>query len=469
MTLCVVGLDHTTAPVDVRERLAFNPADLPAALLQLTTQNNGSRPLLTEAVILSTCNRVEVYGLASDTGTAKNIIKFLAQFHGLEKEFFAPSLYFHTGQDVVNHLCSTSAGLQSLVLGEAQIQGQVRNAHEVAQQVGSMGPVLSRLFRQAIVTGKRVRHETMLGQGAASISQAGVELARQRLGCLEGKTVLLVGSGQVSELAAQNLLANGARDLLIVNRTLANGQALAERYGARNFAYDELIYAMSLADIVISSTAAPVTVIHRHHIEMAMHTKRSQKGMAVEVNGHDNPSSTAMLLIDLAVPRDIDMDVGELPGVDLYTVDHLQMAVNETLERRSAAVATAQRIIKEETKAFQDWMATREALPALSTLRQHAEQLRDKEIQRARRQLGNLSDEQWGAVEAMSRSLVNKLLHSPTLRMKHAAANGDGMRYAAMLCDLFDLNLDLEFDEEVYHSLILNHRERVRDKEICDV
>lgn len=465
MNLCVVGLDHTTAPVEVRERLAFSPADLPAALLQLTSRHNGTRPLLSEAAIVSTCNRVEIYGVAADAGTARNIVRFLAEFHDLAEEQFVSSLFFYSGKEVPEHLCATAGGLNSLVLGEAQIQGQVRTAHEVAQEVGSLGPVLSRLFRQAIVTGKRVRHETDLGQGAASISQAGVELARQRLGSLEECSVLLVGSGQVSELAAQNLLANGARNLLIVNRTLAHGLELAERYGARNFAYDELTHAMAQADIVISSTAAPVTVIHRTHVETALRAKLEQRSVGAHHNGSSPPAT--MLLIDLAVPRDIDTDVTEVPGVHLYTVDHLQAVVNSTLERRGAAVATARKIVNQEVRAFEEWFASRGALPALASLRQHAEDLRNAELKRAWRHLNTLSPEQWHVVEALSRSLVNKVLHAPTLRMKQAAANGEGQRYAAMLCDLFDLNI--EEVEEILRPVVLDRRELIRDKEICDV
>ncbi len=465
MNLCVVGLDHTTAPVEVRERLAFNPADLPAALLQLTRRHNGTRPLLAEAVIVSTCNRVEIYGVTADAGTARNIIHFLSEFHGVPEEQFVSSLFFYTGKEATQHLCETAAGLNSIVLGEAQIQGQVRNAHEAAQQTGSIGPILSRLFRQAIITGKRVRHETQVGQGAASVSQAGVELARQHLGSLEGRRVLLVGSGQVSELAAQNLLANGAHDLMIVNRTLANGMALAERYGARNFCYEELTDAMAQADIVISSTSAPVTVIHREHVAAALQTRAAQQELAVERNGI--PASNEILLIDLAVPRDIDSDVSEVPGVYLFTVDDLQAVVKSTLERRTAAVQAARKIVQQEVNTFHEWLTTREALPALSRLRQHAEELRTNELKRAQRQLDSLSSEQWHVIEALSRSLVNKLLHSPTVRMKHAAANGDGLHYAAMLCDLFDLNV--EDLEEMMVPMIMDRRERVRETETCDV
>lgn len=428
MNLLLVGLDHTTAPVDVREQLAFNQADLPAALRQLTTCRDGRPALLDEAAILSTCNRVEIYGAASSASTAREIVGFLERFHGVERERFVASLFFYTGEAVVRHLCATAAGLHSLVLGESQIQGQVRTASETARQVGTLGPVLSQLFRYALTAGKRVRSETLLGSGAASISQAGVELARQRLGQLEDCSVLLVGSGSVSELAVQNLIENGARELMVVNRTYDHGLNLAVRYGARAFTFDDLVTAMAGANIVISSTAAPVAVIQRAHVEQALQARRG--------NGcpHD------MLLIDLAVPRDIAPDVAHVPGVHLYTIDDLQGVVQHTLEQRHAVVTEAERIVEEEVAAFKAWLREQDALPALAALRQRAEATRNAELERAFKRLATLSPEQQQVVEAFSRSLVNKLLHDPTVRTRDAAARGDGGRYAAMLADLFNLS-----------------------------
>jgi len=435
MNLLLVGLDHTSASVAVRECLAFSATALPEALSQLAGQNNGHQPLLTEAVIISTCNRVEVYGVfdgesdeAAQKEVAQKIVNFLAAFHQTPADQFASSLFFRFDEEVVTHLFETAAGLRSIVLGEAQIQGQVRKAYDTAQRVRTTGPILSRLFHHALATGKRVRHETLLGTGAASVSQAGVELARQRLGTLEGRCVLLVGSGQVSELAAQNLLANGAENLLVVNRTYENGQELAARYGARALTFDELPYAMGLADIVISSTAAPTTVIQRAHVEAAMQAKLARGETAPE-----------MLLIDLAVPRDIETDVGTVAGAYLATVDDLQSVVNKTLEHRNAVVTVAKRIVSNEVHDFGAWLRIHQTLPTLSTWRQHAEELRDSELKRAMRRLSTLSPEEQYVVEALSRSLVNKLLHFPTLRTKSAAALGDGQRYAEMLRELWEI------------------------------
>ncbi|WP_129674754.1 glutamyl-tRNA reductase [Candidatus Chloroploca sp. Khr17] len=435
MKLLLAGLDHTTAPVEIRERLAFSTTDIPAALMQLTTAHDDCPALLSEAVILSTCNRVEIYGVTHGATTAQSLVRFLADFHGLEEEQFAQALFFFSGESVARHLCATASGLRSLVLGEAQIQGQVRTAFEAAQSAGSIGPILHRLFQHALTSGKRVRSETALGQGAASVSQAGVELVRHRLGNLAGCRVLLVGGGEVSELAAQNLLANGAESLIIVNRTSARAQQLARQYNAMAMGFDDLPEALSLADIVISSTAAPVPIIYREHVVNAMTTKTQAR--AVGVSGpREQP---CMLLIDLAVPRDIAGDVASVPGVHLCTVDDLQEVVRATLGHRAGAVSTAEAIATAEVAAFQAWCQTQDAVPALTRLRERAETVRNAELDRALRRLRDLSPEQRTVVEGLTRSLVNKLLHPPTRCLRDAAAHGDGQRYAAMVTELFNL------------------------------
>jgi glutamyl-tRNA reductase len=432
MTLILAGLDHTTAPVHLRERLAFSPTDLTAALTQLTQAVDGRPPLLAEAAILSTCNRVEVYGVAHGGTTARSLVQFLSAFHCLPEEEFAHTLFFLHGDHVARHVCATAAGLRSLVLGEAQIQGQVRSSFEHGQTAGTVGPVLHRLFQHALTAGKRARSETALGLGAASVSQAGVELARRRLGELRGRTVLLVGGGEVSELAAQNLLANGAGQLMIVNRTLARGQALAERYGAEALTFEDLPRALVRADIVISSTAAPVPIIYPSHIADALDFKAQLRAAGVQ-------AAAEMLLIDLAVPRDIHGDVACMPGVHLCTVDDLHEVVRATLGQRAHSVERAEAIAVEEVEAFEAWLRTQDAVPALTMLRERAEALRDAELQRALRRLGDISPEERTVIESLTHSLVNKLLHTPTRRLRDAAAQGDGQRYAAMVSELFNL------------------------------
>jgi glutamyl-tRNA reductase len=441
MNLFMVGVDHNSASVAIRERLAFSETALNEALVQLTRPTNGGAPLLREAVILSTCNRVEIYAVSDHPDAEHHIVDFLTRFHNLDESDFYDSLFFHFEEEVVRHLFETTAGLRSIVLGEAQIQGQVRKAFLIAQRVRSVGALLSKLFSKAINTGKRVRHETRLGEGAASASQAAIELAERRLGSLEGCSVLLVGSGKMSELAAQNLLAHGARHLMVTNRTYERGLALAARYGAQTYRFEDLQQALTEADIVISSTAAPGSVIHREHIAMAMQAKVEQVDVYQCVAGGGSCYATIcqpeMLLIDLAVPRDIDTDVTEIEGVHLFTVDDLQQVVDSTLAQRNGHVVAAYQIVEDEAHDYNAWLRSQKTLPVLSSWRRYAESVRDAEVKRAMRRLESLTPEEQYVVEALSRSLVNKLLHNPTLRAKHAAAEGDGQRYADMLRDLW--------------------------------
>ncbi len=439
MRLFFAGLDHTSASVAVRECLAFRPDTVIDALHLLTRPHADYPALLRESVILSTCNRVEIYAVfPHDTdpqAIEDQVVGFLAGFHHLPSERFANLLHFAYDIDVVQHLFETTAGLQSLVLGEAQIQGQARKAFSIAQRAGTAGTVLSRLFNRALACGKRVRRETALGRGAASVSQASIELAARRLGDLSGRNVLLVGSGKVSELAAQNLLAYGAHRLMITNRTYENALELANRYGAQVYRFDELATALTHADIVISSTAAPHYVLHPEAITAALQHRTS---VLQHTHGSDAPPAE-MLLIDLAVPRDIDPDIASIPGAYVYTVDDLDEVVQDTRHRREAEVSCAQQIVREEVDSFITWLDSQQIMPVLSVWRQRAEALRDAEVQRALRHLGELSPEQQLVVEALSRSLVNKILHTPTLRTRHAAAQGEGERYAEMLRDLWGI------------------------------
>lgn len=426
MNLFLVGIDHTTAPIALRERLSFSAAEVPVALAQLTASDNIG---LAEATLISTCNRVEIYGVGTDTHALAATARFLAAFHGLSYDEVAPCLVTRTGVEVAAHLCATAAGLHSIVLGEAQIQGQVRAAIDIAQQTRTSGPLLNGLFRHGLAAGKRVRHDTALGKGAASVSQAGVELARRQLGGLRGKRVLLVGSGTMSELAVKNLQAYGVTDVLITNRTADHATTLAEHYGAQAIAFEALPAALGTVDIVISATAAPQPIITKAMVERALVTRHER------VAEQRHP----LVMIDLAVPRDIDPAVAELSGVRVATVDDLQDVVQATLTQRRGELAHAQQIVAQEVAAFERWLREQETLPALASLRQQAETLRQHELQRALRRLGDLSPDQRQAIEVLTQSLVNKLLHAPTLRLKDAAATGEGTRYAEMMRDLFAL------------------------------
>lgn len=418
MLLFAIGLDHHTSPVEVRERLAFRPSQLGAAFAALRGEVG-----LREAAILSTCNRVEVYGVADALDAPGRVAAFLHDFHAITPRALDGAFYTHTGADAVEHLFGTVSGINSLVVGESQIQRQVREAAGLAAGHAALGPILNTLFQQALAVGKRVRTETAIGRHAASVSQAGVELARSLLGDLNNAHVLLVGSGKVSELAAKNLLDNGARAITLVNRTVEHARRLAQQWGGRALPFDQLQAALNEADVVISSTSAPHSVIHPQHA-----------GAAIAARG-----GRPLILIDLAVPRDIDESVADVPGAHLYNVDDLHSVVARNLERRRGEIEAARAIVADETRAYMRWLHAREVVPTLNELRAHAERIRQREVERALRRIGPLSEREQQIIEAMSQGIVNKLLHQPTVRLKQHTAEGDGLRYAATLQELFGL------------------------------
>ena len=396
--LVVVGLDHTTAPIELRERLAFAAADIPAALRELAGEPDGS--LLEQAAIVSTCNRVEIYGVARTRVGREDIGRFLALRRGVDRRSVTRALYAHCDDEVAHHIAAVTAGLHSLVLGEAQIQGQMRRALDLAVAAGTAGPELRRLFEAAISAGRRVRARTALGRGVASVPQAGVELVRQRLGTLEGATVLLLGAGTVGELAAKHLRARGGRELIVIGRDAARAERLAERHGGRTLPAVRLTDGLALADVVVSSTGSPQPVLRREHIEAAL-TRRAGGG------------AERMLLLDLALPRDVDDGVRGLPGVELYRIDDLEQVVVQTIARRSADLPAAYAILRREVAHFTAWLAGRRASAALGSLGAMAEAERAEELARTLAQLPALSRRDRELLDAMTQRLVQKLLHGP--------------------------------------------------------
>jgi glutamyl-tRNA reductase len=339
LELVAVGLDHTTAPIELRERVAFADADIPAALEQLT---GSTAALLEQAAILSTCSRVELYGAARLGPRPDQLASFLEHYHGLEPGELSGALYVHRGDQVAHHLAATAAGMHSLVPGEAQIQGQVRTALEHALAAGSAGPELRRLFESAIAAGRRVRSRTRLGRGVASLPHASVELARRRLATLDRSTVLLIGAGTIAELTAKHLAKHGVRELLVLGRDVARAERLAGRHGGR--AVVRLADALARADVVISATGAPGAVVHPDDLA--------------------SRAASPLLLIDLAVPRDIDPAVARVPGVDLYTLDDLRAVVEQALVERRAELPAARSVLRDEVARFTTWLRRREAVMA---------------------------------------------------------------------------------------------------------
>ncbi|HUG42004.1 MAG TPA: glutamyl-tRNA reductase [Longimicrobiales bacterium] len=423
MSIAVVGLNHETAPVEVRERFVFSEGEAREALAELT-----SAGVVREAVLLSTCNRTELYGAAGDdrTEAAQDAARaLLAERAGMAPAEAERYLYRRSAQDAVRHLFRVTSSLDSMVVGEAQIQGQVREAYETAlalRERGVVGPVLSRLFESALSVGGRVRSETRLGTGAASVPSAAVELARKIFGSLKGHRALILGAGQMSELALECLAGDAVENVVVANRTTRRAEALAAKVGGRSAGYEDLPRLLREADIVMSATAAPHYMLTRAMLD------------EVFPRGRQDP----LLVVDLALPRDVEPAAGEVSGVFLYDIDDLRQIVEDNRARRENQVPDAEAIVDAAVEDFWRWYASLDVVPVLRAMRDRAERLRAAELEKALRKLAHLSPEDRAVVEALAIQLTNKLLHDPTVRLKEGVGNGrpviaDTARY------LFDL------------------------------
>jgi glutamyl-tRNA reductase len=411
MNLTLVGLSHQATPIAVRER-AFVPLPRAAELAaELATDG--------EAVCLSTCNRTELYLVGADA--ARRALGALAALSGLPDEELRAVVYRLADEAAALHLFRVAAGLDSMVPGEGEILGQVRAAFEA----GSTGPVLDRLFRQALHAGKKARAETAIAESPASVSSAAAALAQQVFGQLRGCRVLLVGAGHVAELAARGLAARGAQIAFVANRSPHRADALAARFGGQGIPFEQAAAVLGEIDVLVSSTGAPGRALSRDRVEEAL---RGRKGRP-------------LFLIDLSVPRDLDPAIHELDGCYLYDIDDLESVVASSLAGRRREAARAEAIVAEEADRFREWQASREVVPAIASLRAWAEEIRAAELARARGRLG-LSESQEAAVESVTAQIVNKLLHLPTVRLKEAAAGADGGSYAQAVRHLFGLGDD---------------------------
>ena len=400
--IVVVGLNHETAPVAVREALAFPKERLPEALRRVREEAG-----LAEAVILSTCNRVEVYGRAAEV-SLDAVSAFLARFHGRAPEDIAPHLYRLEGEAAVRHAFRVAASLDSMVMGEPQILGQVKDAYVWAEKAGSLGSVLNALRNRSISAAKRARSETAIGRNAVSVSHVAVELARKIFGELRDRAVLLVGAGKMSELAARQMVRDGARATVLGGRTFEKAEQLAAALGGRSAPFEALGIELAQADIVISGTGAPGVVIHREDVAAAQAARRRGR---------------PLFLIDIAVPRDVAEDAGKVPGVFLYDLDDVKKVAESNLRERKREAAGAERILDEEVRAFLEWRRSLDVVPLLVDLRRRADEIRKAEIEKARGRLGPLTPEQERAIDAATTAIVNKLLHGPTVQLKEMAGN----------------------------------------------
>jgi len=401
MALLTLGLNHKTAPVDIRERLTFGPDVIVGALRSLSQQ-----PAVGEALILSTCNRTEIYS-AADEGGLEAVRHWLCDFHGLPRDGLGRYLYVHLDQDAVRHLLRVSSGLDSMVLGEPQILGQVKAAFRTASQAAVTGKLLGRLFQHAFSVAKQIRTDTAIGSSPVSVAFAAVSLARQIFTDLSSQCALLIGAGETIELAARHLHQHGIGRMIVANRTLERAHLLANQFDAYAIALTELSHHLAEADIVISSTASPLPVLGKGAVESALKKRKHRP----------------MFMVDIAVPRDIEAEVSTLNDVYLYTVDDLEEVVQENQRSRREAAEQAEEIIELHANEFMAWLRSLDAVGLIQDYRAQAHRVRDEVLEKALRQLesGKPAEE---ILRFLAHTLTNKLIHTPSSRLRQAGADG---------------------------------------------
>jgi glutamyl-tRNA reductase len=420
VSVIVVGLNHRTVPLEVLERMTVSDAHLPKALGDLRAREN-----LSEAIVLSTCMRTEIYAVAARYhGAVQDVRNFLSELGFTAPEDFADHMYSFHDEAAVTHLFRVASGLDSAVLGEGEVLGQVRDAWEKARAEGAAGPVLSVLFRHAVEMGKRARAETGIARGTTSVSQAAVEMAARRLGSLAGRSMLVLGAGDMGEGIAVALAGSAsASRILVANRTWTRAAAVAARIGGEAIDFGSLAGALEDVDVVLTTTGSPSVLLE-----------------ASDVAGVMDCRERDLLIVDVAVPRDVDPAVGRLPGVTLLDMDDLRAFAEAGIASRRGEIVKVEALIAEEVQRYADEASAREAAPLVAALRDRAEQIRQAELTRLASKLDGLDERQRQAVEALTRGIVNKLLHEPTVRVKDAAGSPHGDALAEALRVLFDLS-----------------------------
>jgi len=420
VSLVVVGLNHRTAAVDLLERMTVHVVGLPKALHDLAAREH-----LAEVALLSTCNRTEVYARTTRFHDGVDDVRhFLADCSGVDPDALAEQLYTYHDDAAIAHLFGVASGLDSMIIGESEILGQVREAWMTAEREGTAGQLLSRTFRHAVEVGKRARTETGIGRHAVSVSSAAVRVAGERLGSLAGRRVLLLGAGDVGEGMALALSGAGVGEIVVANRSRARGQQLAARVGGRAVPLDDVFDALVSSDVLLASTGAPGTLIERGDMEEVMRRRDGR----------------ALLVVDIAVPRDVDPGVGQVFGVQLLDIDDLKAVGEESLQQRRAEVGNVRVIINDELDRFRVESVEREVAPLVASLRARAEELRQSEVDRLASRLAALDPDARALLEQLTRGVVNKLLHEPTVRLKDAAGSARGELYADALAGLFALD-----------------------------
>jgi glutamyl-tRNA reductase len=420
--LLAIGMSHKTAPLALRERIAL-PEGRSASVLREIVRHDE----IHEAVAISTCNRTEVYLVAGDAVEAESAaLASMSRQAGVRPTELMQAVYSLRDDDAARHLFEVAAGLDSMIVGEAEVQGQVKRAYELALVEGVTGPISNRLFRDALAAGKRARTETGISRSHVSVSSVAVELARTTLGELESRTVLVIGAGANGELTARALHERGVQTVFVANRRYDRAIGLAQRFGGEAVRFDDMLPKLIEADIVVSSTASPHQIVGREELAEVMQERGGRP----------------LLVIDIAVPRDIDPDVRELPGATLYDMDDLQREVARNLGSREAEARRARAIVAEEVERFAQWRASLDVVPTISALRARGDEIVEDVLQENAHRWTSLSDEDRERVELLARAVVSRLLHEPTLRLKGASVDGESYVYVQALRELFGLEPD---------------------------
>lgn len=419
MHLVVVGLNYRTAPVEIRERFAIAESDTAEALKMLKKTTS-----ILEGVIVATCNRTEIYAVVNRRTLCGHYVReFMEQWFRIPRQAFNQHLYIYEDDDAVDHLFRVASGLDSMILGETQILGQVKNAFLLAQQQGATGTIFNRLFKQAVTFAKRVHSETSIGENAVSVSYAAVELGKRIFGRFDDKTVLIIGAGKMSELTARHLHAGGARRVVVAGRTLSRAEELAVKFGGQAMQLDEALARLHEADIVISSTGAESFVLDRRTVEQAMARRKNKP----------------LFLIDIAVPRDIDPSSAGIPNVFLYDIDDLEGIVEGNLEKRRQEAVRIEAMIAEERRLYKEWYATLGVSPLIQALQERAQAVHAQTLESMFRKLPDLDEREQKVIRKLTKSMVNQMIHDPILRIKELAADRKREEAIRLFVHLFAL------------------------------
>ena len=420
LDIVLLGLNHKTAPVELRESLAFSKDETSAALKVFQES-----PAISEAILISTCNRVEILMATEDKSNAMDDVKLLfAEFKKTPVTEFENALYIHDGDDAVRHIFRVASSLDSMVVGEPQILGQIKEAYQTAIMNKTSGVLLNKLLHRTFFVAKRVRSETGIGDHAVSISYAAIELGRKIFGTLEGKKVLLIGAGEMAELAVEHLMRNRTGNIFVANRTFERGVRLANKFKGKAFRFEEIADCLQRVDIIISSTGSPDYIVTRDQVKGVMHSRRNRP----------------LFFIDIAVPRDIDPEINRLTNSYIYDIDDLKGVIDNNIESRNKEAIKGERIVDEAVIRFREWYDNMDVVPTIVALRDKMDNIARSEVKKTLQTLNHLSDYDCKAINRMTNALINKILHDPTLLLKRNRSHGDKSVYLDITRKLFKLD-----------------------------